>query len=274
MAQFVGGFLLPHDPLITSNPNAPAKEAADAVKGAFAQVSRRLVEMKVDSVIVIGDDHYTVMGPHCIPRCLIAIGDADGPVEPWVGIPRAKYRVDQELALQIMNYGFANRVDWSIAKSITLDHSTALPIHFCVQPHAQMQVVPVLVNSGVEPLISNTRCYEIGQSIRQAIEAWNSDRRVAVLGTGGLSHWVGMAEMGRVNEAWDRMIIQAVESGSIDRILGLTDADIIEQAGNGALEIKNWITALGMAGQTKGRLIEYVPVPEWVTGCGFMEFAA
>jgi protocatechuate 4,5-dioxygenase beta chain len=236
MAKIVGGFLLPHDPLVTASPEAPSKEQGDAVRGGFSHVARRLEELEADTVIVVGDDHYTVFGPHCLPRYLIAIGDAAGPIEPWVGLPQQPFRINQTLARHIMLHG--------------------------------------LINSGVEPLISNRRCHQLGQQLRAAVEAWQGSERVAILGTGGISHWVGMKEMGRVNVEWDKMIMAAVERGDAEAIIALSDEEIIRESGNGGLEIKNWLVALGFIDRFRGEVIEYQAVNEWVTGCGFMELAA
>lgn len=274
MAEIVGGFLLPHDPLFTADPDAAPKAQGDAVRAAFAHVAGRLAELNVDCAIVVGDDHYTVFGPQCLPRYLIAIGEAAGPVEPWVGLPREAFRINQPLASHIMQHGFDNRVDWAVAKNITLDHSTSLPIHLCIQQQPKISVVPVLINSGVEPLISSRRCHELGRAMREAVLAWPGAERVAILGTGGISHWVGMAEMGRVNVEWDEMIMAAVQRGDAEALIALGDAEIIRESGNGGLEIKNWIVALGFVDRFRGEVIEYQPVREWVTGCGFMELVA
>tara|TARA_R110000787_G_scaffold29713_1_gene80469 strand:+ start:2294 stop:3118 length:825 start_codon:yes stop_codon:yes gene_type:complete len=271
MAEIVGGFLLPHDPLITADPSSPPKEQAQAVMKAYDHVRARLHDLEVDTVLVIGDDHYTVFGPHCLPRCLIVTGEASGPVEPWVGLPQTAIPVNQPLAMHIMQHGFDTGVDWAVARSITLDHSTTVPIHLCYLDNPGINSVPILVNSGVEPFISNKRCYEIGQNMRAAVKSWGGSERIAIFGTGGISHWVGMPDMGRVNVEWDRMIIDAFSNCELEKILGLGDEEIIRQSGNGGLEIKNWIVALGFMQATRGELIEYQPVPQWVTGCGFME---
>ncbi|HMO67420.1 MAG TPA: hypothetical protein PKD92_03305 [Novosphingobium sp.] len=62
--------------------------------------------------------------------------------------------------------------------------------------------------------------------------------------------------------------------GDAEALIALTDEEIIRESGNGGLEIKNWIVALGFVEGFRGEVIEYQPVPEWVTGCGFMELAA
>lgn len=274
MAQIVGGFLFPHDPLIVASPDAAPQESKDAVAKAFAQIRQRVQELRADTVIVIGDDHYTMFGPDCIPQALIVIGDAEGPCEPWLGYPKVPFRINQGLAQHIMNYGMDNGVDWAIAKSIDLDHSTSMPIHMCIQDQKQISVIPVIVNSGVAPLIRSKRCYEIGKSMREAVKSWKGSERVVIFGTGGMSHWPGMAQLGRVNEEWDRMIIEHIEKNNVDALLAITDEEMLEKSGNGGLEIKNWFVALGFMGGAKAELIDYLPIPEWITGCGFMELTA
>jgi len=274
MSELVGGFLLPHDPLIAAANEAANPEQRDAVMEAYAHIARRLGDLEVDAVIVIGDDHYTVFGPHCIPRYLIAIGDVEGPIEPWLGIPKAPIKTNPALAQHIMQTGFDNDVDWAVAKSMTMDHSVTIPTHYAIQPNPDIAIVPIYINSGVEPLISSQRCYDIGKIIRKAVDSWTEPARVAVFGTGGISHWVGMADMGRVNEAWDREVLAYVQEGNVQALINMSDAEIVETAGNGALEIKNWIMALGILGENPAELIAYEPIPEWVCGCGFVELKA
>ncbi len=97
---------------------------------------------------------------------------------------------------------------------------------------------------------------------------------MVVFGTGGISHWVGTAEMGHVNEAFDQRILRMVEEGDVTSIIAMTDQEIIEQGGNGALELKNWICAMGVMGALKAETIGYEAVPEWICGCGFTELKA
>lgn len=271
MAEIVAGFMLPHDPLIASIPDAPPVEKREACMGAFNTIVKRIRELEVDTVIVIGDDHYTMNSPACIPQCLIGIGDIEGPWEEWLGIPRAVILNNEPLAHHIMQTGFDRGVDWSVAKTLMVDHSTIIPIHYAVRPAGNVRTIPVYLNSGLEPLISSARAYRIGQVIGEAIASWEGSERVAIYGTGGISHWPGMAEMGKVNVEWDRKIISLVERGDADALIALGDGEILRDGGNGGLEIKNWICAMGALGSTRGELIAYEAVPEWVCGCGYLE---
>ena len=73
MAELVCGFLMPHDPLISAITMAAPAEKRDACLGAFEEITKRIRAAKVDTVIVIGDDHATVNGPSCMPTAMIAV---------------------------------------------------------------------------------------------------------------------------------------------------------------------------------------------------------
>jgi len=68
--------------------------------------------------------------------------------------------------------------------------------------------------------------------------------------------------------------LRMVEEGDVTSIIAMTDQEIIEQGGNGALELKNWICAMGVMGALKAETIGYEAVPEWICGCGFTELKA
>jgi protocatechuate 4,5-dioxygenase beta chain len=275
MAKIVGGFCMPHDPLITGNPEfADPKQAAN-VMTAYADIRRRVEELDADTVIVIGDDHYVLFGPGCVPQMLIAIGELEGPLEPWLRIERGVVPNHPALAEHIMKTGFDKGFDWAVAKTMTLDHSTMVPIHLTLRGNPKVRVIPVYISSGVTPVIRAERAYAVGKLIREAVESWPGNERVVVYGTGGISHWVGSKEMGRVNQEFDHRVLSMVERGDIESLLAMDDEYILENGGNGALEIRNWICALGAmtppGGRVTGKTLVYEPIPPWVTGIGLVE---
>lgn len=274
MAELVGGFLMPHNPMLTVAPDAPAPDKIRAMSDAFETITNRVRELEADTVIVIGDDHYTNFGPHCFPAYLIAIGDVDGPVEPFLNIERAPIENHEGLANHILQTGYNEGIDWSYAKSLTVDHSIAIPYHLAVRTIPGLKTIPVYLNAGIEPLLPNRRAYQIGESIRRAVQSWPGNERVVVYGTGGISHWVGSVGMGRINEELDRRILDLFERGDTEGFIGLSDQMILEEGGNGCLEIKNWICAMGAFPEAKIEVIAYEAVPEWITGMGFAEVRA
>jgi protocatechuate 4,5-dioxygenase beta chain len=272
MAEVVGGFLMPHNPMIPNN----GREIGDPAKTqnvykAFEVISKRVKELRADTVIVIGDDHYTNFGPHCIPRCLIVIGDVDGPIENWLGVERGPIENNEPLARHILETGYAEGIDWAFAKSLTVDHSIAVPYHMAVRTNPGVKAIPIYLNAGVPPFIASRRAYQIGQSMLRAVRSWSGKERVVVYGTGGISHWVGSPGMGRVNVEFDQRILDMCKKGDVEGLIALSDETVETEGGNGAVEIKNWICAMGALPGSKADVIAYEAIPEWVTGCGFAE---
>jgi hypothetical protein len=113
------------------------------------------------------------------------------------------------------------------------------------------------------------RCYAFGQVLRAAAEAHGV--RVAVVGTGGLSHAPGSADAGRIDTEFDRDFLAMLASKPLDA-LGLGD-ERIDAAGFGAWEIRQWITALGAAGGGKAEVLAYEPIEAWETGCAAAVFS-
>ncbi len=272
MGTLVGGFCVPHDPLITSAPSIAAAGQAEAVLKAFASVRTAIQALRADTAIVIGDDHCAMFAPNCHPSILIGIGDLEGPLEPWLGIERRQVPNDMALAEHVMTFGFRQGFDWAVAKSLTLDHSTMVPIHLAVPP--EVACIPIYIACGMTPLIRAERCKQLGQMLADAVAAFPPGRRVVIIGTGGISHWVGMADMGRINEVFDRKILDIAVRNDVDALVALTDDEILREAGNGALEIRNWIVAMSAVRNARVRVIAYEPVSEWVTGLGFTELVA
>jgi len=272
MASIVGGFCLPHDPLITGATDAADPKQAGVVLEAFGAVRERIEGLRADTAIVIGDDHYAMFGTGCQPSILIGIGDLEGPIEPWLRIPRRAVANHAPLAEHIMRFGFERGFDWAVAKTLSLDHSTMVPAHLAL-PHG-VRMIPVYVAAGMTPLIRTQRCRELGAMMGEAVAAWPGEERVVILGTGGISHWVGMAEMGRVNAEFDRRILAMVERGDVEGLVALGDEHVLENGGNGAWEVRNWIVAMAALPRCKGKVIAYEPVAPWITGLGFAELVA
>ncbi len=275
MASIVGGFVMPHEPGIFYKPKESWSGAQHRAIQAFDDIRARIQEMEATVAVVVGADHYVLFGPSCLPCYLIGIGDISGPYERFPGIERDDIPGHPALASHIARHGRQHGFDWAVAKNLQVDHSIGVPARLCAMPAPAMKaVVPVYLASGVEPLISKQRAYEVGQAIRRAVESWPEDERVVVLGSGGISHWVGMAEMGKVNSDFDRQVLDCLVRGDHDTLIGLDDDEVLRTAGNGALEIRSFICAMGATQSPGGRLIAYEAGPDWVSGLGFAELYA
>jgi 3-O-methylgallate 3,4-dioxygenase len=103
------------------------------------------------------------------------------------------------------------------------------------------------------------RCYEFGKSIVRAIQSWSSDARVALIASGGLSHFV-------IDEEVDRIVLDALRSADITELAQLPEP--IFQSGTS--EIKNWVPLAGAMAELglPMTLVDYVPCYRSEAGTG------
>lgn len=278
MGKIVGGFWMPHDPVMFVAPGAPPLAQREAVWGAYATCAERLAALQPTSVIIVGCDHYILFGTHCLPRYVIGTGDVDGPIDRLPGLDRGAVRNHEALATHIVEHGDGHGVDWTVARSFTVDHSFSIPHQLVVKPAEallgrELPSIPVYLACGVDPYISLKRSADLGRQLRAAVEAFDADERVVIIGSGGISHWVGTAEMGRVAEDFDREILAHGVNGDLQALCAYSDEEILGRAGNGAMEIRNFACALAAVERPQGEVIAYEAVPAWVTGLGFVQLS-
>ncbi|MEA1028068.1 protocatechuate 3,4-dioxygenase [Pseudomonas sp. N-137] len=276
MGKIVGGFWMPHDPVMFVAPQAPEQTQRDAVWGAYEECAQRLAQLEPTSVIIVGCDHYILFGTQCLPRYVIATGDVDGPIDRLPGLARGVVNNQQKLAGHIVEHAAKQDIDWTVARSFTVDHSFSIPHQLVVKPAQdllgrELPTIPVYLACGVDPYISLKRSADLGRQIRAAVETFDADERVVIIGSGGISHWVGTAEMGRVAEDFDREILALGVNGDLQGLCAYSDGEILRRAGNGAMEIRNFACALAAVPEPRGEVIAYEAVPAWVTGLGFVQ---
>ena len=279
MSKIVGGFWMPHDPVMLVAPEAPSEPVRKLVWDAYAECARRLAALNPTSVIIVGCDHYILFGTHCLPSYVIGTGDVDGPIESLPGLERGVIPNQEALAQHIVSHGQEHSFDWTVARSFTVDHAFSIPYQHVVKPAAAalgrtLPTIPVYLACGVDPYIPLPRAAQLGAQIRDAVASFGADERVVIIGSGGISHWVGMAETGRVDEEFDREILALGVSGDLAALSAYSDEEIMRRAGNGAMEIRNFACAMAAVPNATGEIVAYAPVPEWVTGLGFLELKA
>jgi 3-O-methylgallate 3,4-dioxygenase len=119
-------------------------------------------------------------------------------------------------------------------------------------------IVPVFVNTYYPPNVpSAARCYDLGRTLRRAVESWPAGDRVAVIASGGLSHFV-------VDEQLDRRVLAGI-TGRDAGILGSLSPD---QLRSGTSEILNWIVAAGALENLAATVLDYVPGYRTPAGTG------
>lgn len=222
---------------------------------------------KPDVILMFTIDHMFNIDLSIQPPFCLGVADSYMPLGD-LDIPRREFRGHREFAMCLAenapDYGF----DLAIAESLVPDHGVTIPLIF-IKPWGHIPVVPLYININMSPVPTPKRCYELALALREIISKHRpAAERIAIIGSGGLSHWLNIPGMGTVDEEFDRTIIDTIISGKGASIAGMKVDEILEKGGNGGLEIMNWMMMSAMVPDRKGNKVYYEPMPEWMTGIG------
>ena len=268
MASFAGAYAASHGPLLIREWQAVPAAERSRLENAFAELGRRLRAANPDVLIVVSPDHWSNFFLDNYPAICLGVGAAhEGPPEPWMkAFAHRDIPGHPELAMHIARTALAQGFEPSLSYRMKLDHGACIPL-WRMGLERLPKIVPLLVNSIEPPMPSLTRCYEWGALLRRAIESYPEPLRVAVIGTGGLSHSIGEPTMGAIYEEFDRETIRLFGSGK-DGLIDYLQKELPSR-GNGSEEVRNWLVAHGAAGGRGFELVDYLPVPTVIVGCGF-----
>jgi protocatechuate 4,5-dioxygenase beta chain/2'-aminobiphenyl-2,3-diol 1,2-dioxygenase large subunit len=251
----------------TLGPPDGIEERADRVFDGMLAIGRHIRESRPDLVVVVASDHLQNFRLDRQIPFAIGLSDTFTPLGD-LGIPQQPFPGHRDFAAGLLAYAAERDYDLVGAEGIRPDHGVALPATV-VNRDAALPVVPLYINSVMSPPPSCRRAYGLGKVIRDYVAAARpGSERVAVLGSGGLSHWLCVPGEGNVNSAWDRRIMQQVVAGRAAGLAALTRDDILAEGGNGGLEIAAWLCMAGAVEGAAGDEVYYEAMPEWWTGMG------
>lgn len=267
--RVVGAFTASHSPGITGWPHRADEAQRVAVEKAYTEARDRIEALQPDAIIAVSVEHFTNFHLGNLPAFAIGTGESYlGPVTKEMGafldVEQHQYPGQAELGRHLYEFALESEFDPALVEGgLDFDENFCVPFKH-LDPESKYPIVPVIVNGVNPPWPTPKRCYDFGRMVRRAVEAQSVAQRVVVVGTGGLSHWVGLPEAGQINEAFDRDFIERLESGDPERLTDYSREEI-DRAGNGAHEIRTWLVAAGAAG-TGFDVLVYEPVPVWLTG--------
>jgi gallate dioxygenase len=249
MATIVGGIATSHTPTIgfaldTHKEKDPVW--APIFEG-YKPVQRWLAEKRPDVLFFIYNDHVTSFFFDHYPQFALGVGD-----RYWVadegGGPRALPPVQGHpgLARHIAKGLVADEFDLSYFQAKGLDHGCFSPLSL-LWPHQKDwpgAIVPLQVGVLEFPIPSAARCFKLGRSLRKAIESYPEDLKVAIVGTGGLSHQVHGERAGFNNTPWDMEFLELLEKDP-EQLTKLTIAEYAERGGFEGAEVIMWLIMRG-----------------------------
>ncbi|MGE0141199.1 MAG: protocatechuate 3,4-dioxygenase, partial [Ilumatobacteraceae bacterium] len=130
-------------------------------------------------------------------------------------------------------------------------------------------VIPLAVNVIQYPPPTARRCLALGQAVRRAVESYPDDLRVAVLGTGGMSHQLSGARAGHINREFDMAFLQRI-SDDPEALARMSHVEYIREAGNEGVELVMWLVMRGALGDDVREVYRHYHVPASNTAAGLL----
>ena len=238
------------------------KKLRQDAESAFANLRQDLEDANPDVLIVVANDQFVNFFWNNIPTFFVTVGDE---VEGQFTRHHFHYRNHKELGKAIVRAGMERGIDFSYGEKIELQHTQNVPLYFLLR-EPKIPILPVYVNTWVDPAPSPRRCYQVGELIRAV--AVNSNERVAILATGGLSHFPGSPRIGEIDEGFDHKLLEVLRQGKGKALMDYSVQDLL-QAGD--TEFLNWMVVIGAVDETKASYTSYMP--DFVaTGWGFVSW--
>ena len=249
MARIIGAIATSHTPTIGFAFDGKKQEDPvwKPIFEGYEPIKAWLDEKKPDALFVIYNDHVTsFFFDHYSAFCLgigeeYAVADEGGGARnlpPIKGHGKLARHVGQAL--------MADEFDMSFFQEKPLDHGCFSPLSILLphQPDWPVPIVPLAVGVLQFPVPSAARCYKLGQSLRNAIESYPEDIKVALVATGGLSHQIQGERCGFNNPPWDEKFLDLFENDPV-ALTRMTHADHARLGGMESSEVIMWLVARG-----------------------------
>jgi protocatechuate 4,5-dioxygenase beta chain len=144
-------------------------------------------------------------------------------------------------------------------------------MHLCFDPSEDgwpVASIPVEVNVLQHPLPTARRCLRLGQAIRRAVDSYEKDIKVAIIGTGGMSHQLTGPNFGAMNADEDLDFLARIETDP-ESLAALTHETMMQKFGVEGIELIMWLVMRGALSDRAKRVHRnyYAPM---TTGMGLI----
>jgi 2,3-dihydroxyphenylpropionate 1,2-dioxygenase len=262
MGEIVAAVGTCHTPYMFTRPPDENPQQLDQAGAAMQELGKVLDETSPDAILFFGSDHVETFSVTCVPTFAIIAGSRA--LARFAGRENT-LPVHRELAEDILNKLVVDhRFDMAYSEDAELGHAFSIPFEYVIGGR-NIPVVPFFTNVYMPPLPNPGRCAALGRAIAEIVKG--RKERVAVIASGGMSHFPGTRKYLHPEFDFDRWLISEFETGNSDALLNMTGTQL-DEVGN--TEMLNWATMFGAIGPQEGELIDYIPT--WHHGLCMMRF--
>jgi aromatic ring-opening dioxygenase catalytic subunit (LigB family) len=255
-----------HAPGIVNRAERAEPERREALYAAYGRMRRAIADARPDALVVVGAEHFGNFFMNNMPAFAIGMADDyEGPIEAeeWLKIKRRKVPGNRDLSERLIKR-VMDEVDVAYCEEWKLDHAIMVPLHF-LTPQYDLAIVPANINCQGPPLTPLHRAWAFGAALRHAADA--ASERIAIIGTGGISHWPATPNSGKINADWDRDFLARWSRGDKAALLAYSDTETYRDAGQGGFEIRTFVAIAGAAPEATGEIWHYDAISPFAVGC-------
>lgn len=238
----------------------------------YGPARKWMEEAKPDVAIIVYNDHASAFSLELIPTFAIGVAPEFQPADEGYGprqVPVVKGH--PELAWHLTENLILNEFDITIVNEMPVDHGLTVPLSvMCDQPKEwPCKVIPLAVNVVQYPQPTGKRCFDLGQAIAKAVESFDEDLNVVILGTGGMSHQLQGERAGLINADFDQAYLDDL-TGDVDRLVQIPHTEYLREAGSEGIELVMWLVMRGALGKNAKEIYRHYHVPASNTGAGLI----
>ncbi len=272
MARVIGAITTSHIPAI-GGAIAKGQESEPYWRpffAAFDRVHDWLAQQQPDAAVVVYNDHGLNFFLDKMPTFAIGAAPEYHHADEGWGLPIAPpFAGDPALSWHLIEALVADEFDLTTCQEMLVDHAFTVPMSL-LWPGAKpwpVRCIPVAVNTVQHPLPSPRRAWALGRAIGRAIEAYDRDLKVVMIGSGGLSHQLDGIRAGFINRAFDLMCMDKLVNAPA-ALAEYSVMDLVALAGAQGVELLNLLVArgalLGRVAAVHGNY--HVPISNTATG--------
>lgn len=229
-------------------------------------------ENKPDVAIVVYNDHASAFSLQLIPTFTLGVALEFHPADEGYGprkVPSAQG--DPELAWHLAESLILDEFDMTIANEMDIDHGCTVPLSIMFdQPEEwPCKIIPLCVNVIQYPAPTGKRCFDLGKAIRKAVESYDKDIKVAIFGTGGMSHQLQGERAGLVNADFDQQFLKDLSEDPA-RLVQIPHVEYMREAGSEGIELVMWLIMRGAMAEKAKETYSFYHVPASNTGAGLI----
>jgi 2,3-dihydroxyphenylpropionate 1,2-dioxygenase len=262
MGEIVAAVGTCHTPYMFTRPPDENPQQLDQAGAAMQELGKVLDETRPDAILFFGSDHVETFSVTCVPTFAIIAGSRA--MAKFAGREHT-LPVHRDLAEDLLNKLVVDHnFDVAYSEDAELGHAFSIPFEYVIGGR-NIPVVPFFTNVYMPPLPTPRRCAALGQAVAEIVRG--RKERVAVIASGGMSHFPGTRKYLHPEFDFDRWLVSQFETGNADALLNMTGTQL-DEVGN--TEMLNWATMFGAIGPQEGELIDYIPT--WHHGLCMMRF--